>query len=99
MPPADLIRQIQSPPFERLGVLDVESFYPTKDRTALAMRLNGLLASPSFAQWMQGEPLDVEKLLYTDKGKPRLSVLSIAHLSDATILRTVAIRWLDDSCV
>ncbi len=97
---ADLIRQIQSPPFERLGVLDVESFYPSKDRTGLAMRLNGLLASPSFAQWMEGEPLDIDKLLYTEKGKPRLAVLSIAHLSESermffvTTLLGEVVAWM-----
>ena len=78
----ELIMQIQTPPFERLGVLDVNSFFPEKDRFALAMRINSMLASPSFQTWMEGEPLDVEALLYTPDGKPRHSIFYIAHLSE-----------------
>lgn len=77
-----LIRAIQQPSFQRIGVLDLESFYPSKDRSALAMQLNTLLASPGFEGWMQGEGLDTGRLLYTASGQPRISVLSIAHLSD-----------------
>ncbi|MFN8569545.1 MAG: hypothetical protein U0Z44_18930 [Kouleothrix sp.] len=97
---AGLIRAIQQPPFERVGVLDVESFYPGKDRAALAMQLNNLLAAPGFAAWMDGEPLDTGRLLYTESGKPRVSVVSIAHLSDrermffvATLLSEV-VSWM-----
>ncbi|HWA97488.1 MAG TPA: ATP-binding protein [Pirellulales bacterium] len=95
-----LIRQIQSPPIDRIGAVDVESFFPAKDRFALAMRLNNLLASPGFAGWMQGEPLDIQRLLYTPAGKPRLSILSIAHLSDAermffvTMLLNEIVAWM-----
>jgi hypothetical protein len=97
---ADLVRQIQAPPFDRIGVLDVESFYPAKERAGLAMALNGLLASPGFAAWLEGEPLDVAKLLWTSAGKPRLSVLSIAHLGEAermffvTILLEEIVGWM-----
>ena len=79
----DLIRRIADPPFDRVGVFDLESFYPRKDRAGLAMRVNNLLASPTFAGWLKGEPLNIDKLLYADDGRPRISVLSIAHLSDA----------------
>jgi hypothetical protein len=79
---AGLIRAIQKPPFPSIGVMDVEGFFPEKERGALAMQLNTLLASPGFSAWMQGEPLDAGKLLYTAAGKPRVSVLSIAHLGD-----------------
>jgi hypothetical protein len=79
---AGLIGAIQQPPFQRIGVLDLESFFPSRDRSALAMQLNTLLAAPGFEAWMQGEPLDTAKLLYTASGKPRVSVISIAHLSD-----------------
>ena len=95
-----LIRAIQSPPFDRAGVMDVESFFPAKDRTELAMSLNNLLASPGFAAWMEGEPLDIRSLLYTPDGRPKLSVLSIAHLSDAermffvTILLNELVAWM-----
>jgi len=95
-----LIREIQSPPVDKIGVLDLESFFPSADRFALAMQLNNLLASPGFSAWMSGEPLDVQRLLYTPAGKPRLSILSIAHLSDAermffvTILLNEVIAWM-----
>jgi hypothetical protein len=80
---AALIGQIQTPPFQRVGVLEVDSFYPAKDRFALAMKVNNLLASPGFESWLEGEALDPAALLYSPSGKPRISVFSIAHLSDA----------------
>ncbi|PIE25505.1 MAG: ATP-binding protein [Planctomycetota bacterium] len=79
----DLIRAIAEPSFDKVGFFDLESFYPARERMALAMRVNALVASPSFATWMQGEALDIQKLLWTPEGKPRVSILSIAHLSDA----------------
>jgi hypothetical protein len=80
---AALIQQIQSPSVTKVGVMDLDSFFPAGDRLELAMALNNLLASPSFANWMEGEPLDIQQLLYTSTGKPRLSIFSIAHLGDA----------------
>ncbi len=80
---AALIHQIQQPPVTKVGVIDLESFYPSKDRFALAMRLNNLLAAPGFEAWMTGEPLDVAAFLHTPSGKPRVSIFSIAHLGDA----------------
>jgi hypothetical protein len=77
-----LIERIQNPPFSKVGVLDLETFYPAKDRFAFVMAINNLLAAPSFATWRQGEPLDVAKFLYTSEGKPRLAIFSIAHLGD-----------------
>ncbi len=79
---AELIGRVQNPPFDRVGALDLDSFYPSRERRELAMRLNNLLASPGFEAWMEGEPLEASRLLYTPDGKPRLSILSIAHLSD-----------------
>jgi hypothetical protein len=79
---AALIAAIQSPPITKIGVMDIESFYPSKDRFALAMRLNNLLAAPGFGVWMEGEALDTARLFYTPEGKPRISVMSIAHLDD-----------------
>ena len=81
---AALIAAIQSPPFTTIGVMSLDAFFPEKDRFALAMRLNNLLAAPGFEAWMQGEPLSAKNLLYTAEGKPRISVLSIAHLDDAS---------------
>ncbi len=78
-----LIQQIQVPPIERIGVLDVDSFFPQKERFTLAMKLNNLLAAPGFENWLNGEPLDIGRLLYTPQGKPRVSIFSIAHLADA----------------
>jgi hypothetical protein len=95
-----LIRAIQSPPLEKIGVLDLESFFPAKERFELAMQLNNLLASPGFSAWMEGESLNIQKLLYTSEGKPRLAILSIAHLSDAermffvTIVLSEVISWM-----
>jgi hypothetical protein len=80
---AGLIRAIQNPPFDRLGVLDLQSFFPQNDRFALSMRLNNLLASPGVAAWLEGEPLDISSLLYGAGGRPRASIFSIAHLPDA----------------
>ena len=78
-----LIQLVQNPPVSRIGVLDLESFYPSRDRFELAMTLNNLLAAPGFSAWLSGEPLDVDRLLYTPGGKPRLSIFSISHLSES----------------
>ncbi len=80
---AGLIRAIQAPPFERIGVMDLDSFYPAKDRFQLAMRLNNLLAAPGFETWLEGEPLNINRMLFTDSGKPKASIFTISHLSDA----------------
>jgi len=96
---ASWIREIQSPPLERIGVLDLESFFPAQERFGLAMALNNLVASPSFAAWAEGEPLDVGRLLWTPAGRPRISILSIAHLTDAertfflTLLLNEVVAW------
>ena len=95
-----LIHEIQQPPFQRVGVVDLETFFPADARLELGMRLNNLLASPSFASWLEGEPLNVQNLLYTQTGKPRLSILSIAHLNEAermffvTILLNEILSWM-----
>ena len=97
---ADLIREVQQPSFDRVGVMDLESFYPSHDRAALAMRINNLLASPGFAAWMEGEPLDIQRLLWTPEGRPRISIISIAHLTDAermffvTLLLNEVVAWM-----
>ena len=88
---AGVIQGVQSPPFDRVGVLDVEAFYPSKDRFGLATRLNAVLASPGFGQWLEGEPLDAGRLLYGPAGKPRVSIISIAHLDEAHRMFFVAL--------
>ncbi len=96
----ELILQVQNPPFEKLGVFDLETFFPTKERMALAMRLNNILASPTFQTWVQGVPLDIEQLLWTPEGTPRHSVFYLAHLSDRermffiTLLFTAVETWM-----
>jgi hypothetical protein len=97
---AGLIRGLEAPPFERVGALELESFYPARERFELASSLNNLLASPAFAAWLEGEPLDVGRLLHGPDGRPRISVLSIAHLSDAermffvTLLLSEVVAWM-----
>lgn len=97
---AALIQAIQSPPVSKIGVMDVESFFPSKDRFALAMKLNNLLAAPGFQAWLEGEALDIQQLLYTSSGKPRLAIFSIAHLNDAermffvTLLLSQIVGWM-----
>lgn len=84
---ASLIGQIQQPPFRKLGVFELDAFIPPKDRTALAIKLNGLVASPSFAAWREGEPLDVGRLLLgsvkPDNPEARGAIFYLAHLSDS----------------
>ncbi len=78
----NLVRLIQQPPVRKIGVENVDNFFPEDKRNALAMKLNNLIASPGFAAWMQGEPLDIQRMYYTPDGKPRISIFCIAHLSD-----------------
>jgi hypothetical protein len=97
---ASLIQAIQSPPVSKIGVMDVDSFFPSKDRFALAMKLNNLLAAPGFQAWLEGQALDIQSLLYTPAGKPRHAIFSIAHLNDAermffvTLLLSQMVGWM-----
>ena len=79
---AGLVHAVQQPPFEKVGVLDLDAFYPERERFKLSMQLNNLVASPAFESWASGEPLDIQNLLYTDEGRPRIAILSIAHMSE-----------------
>ena len=97
---ASLIREVQSPPFDKVGVVDLESFFPAKERFALAMQLNGVLAAPGFEVWLEGDPLDPQTLFYDATGRPRVSVFSIAHLGDAermffvSLLMNQMVGWM-----
>jgi hypothetical protein len=97
---AQLIMRVQKPPFAQLGVFPLDTFYPEKDRMELAMLLNGLVASPTFADWIEGQPLDIDGLLYSPSGKPQVSVLYIAHLSEVekqffvTLLLEQVVSWM-----
>lgn len=88
---AGLIRLIQDPPVQRIGAFELESFYPAKERFSLAMQLNNLLASPGFEAWITGEPLSIDQMLYTAEGKPRIAIISIAHLSDTERMFVVSL--------
>ena len=97
---ASLIRSIQTPPFERVGAFVTDSFFPAKERFELALKLNNLLAAPGFSAWLEGEPLDIGRFLHTAEGRPRMSIFSIAHLSDAermffvTLLLNQVVAWM-----
>ena len=96
----ELILQIQNPPFEKLGVFDINSYFPEKDRFELSMLLNNILAAPSFQSWISGHPLDIQSLLYGSDGHPKHSVFYIAHLSDSermffvTLLYSAVETWM-----
>jgi hypothetical protein len=96
----ELIMQVQTPPFEKLGFFDVNTFFPERDRFELAMLLNNILAAPAFQSWIEGEPLDVGRMLYTPDGRPRHTIFYIAHLSDAermffvTLLYSAVESWM-----
>ncbi|MCA9189032.1 MAG: type IV secretion system DNA-binding domain-containing protein [Pirellulaceae bacterium] len=95
-----LIQFVQNPPVKKIGVMDLDAFFSAKDRFELAMSLNNLLAAPGFAAWMSGEALDVDRLLYTSTGKPKCSILYIAHLSESermfflSLLLNQTIGWM-----
>lgn len=97
---AGLIGALQDPPFSKVGVIDTDTFFAPKKRFELAMQINNLLAATGFAAWLEGEPLDVDKLLYTETGQPRVSVLSIAHLDDrermffVSMLLNAVLAWM-----
>lgn len=97
---AKLILSIQNPPVRQIGVFDVDTFYPQKDRFDLAMAFNNLVAAPSFKNWLMGQPLDVDTMMYTPDGKPRHSIFYIAHLSDSermffvTLLLENVVTWM-----
>jgi hypothetical protein len=100
--PADLrwlVQQIQRPSFDSIGVLDLETFFPARERQELALRFNSVLAAPGFDAWSAGEPLDAPSLLFTPAGKPRIAIISVAHLDDAqrmlvvSLVLNAVLRW------
>lgn len=96
----ELILQTQNPPFDKLGAFPVDTFFPPKDRTELAMTLNNILAAPAFEAWREGQSLDVQSLLFTEDGQPRHSIFYLAHLSDGermfftTLLLSAVETWM-----
>ncbi len=96
----ELIGYIASPPFKKVGILQLKSFYPQKDRMKLAMSLNTLISSISFSSWIEGEPLDIQNMLYDENGKAKIAIFSISHLNDnermffVTLLLNAFIAWM-----
>ena len=96
----DLILQTQDPPLEKLGAFALNDFFPKRDRSELAMQLNNFLASPSFQSWIEGQPLDIQSILYTPDGKARHSIFFLAHLNDrermffVTLLYSAVETWM-----
>ena len=94
-----LVQQIQRPSFDSIGVLDLETFFPARERQELALRFNSVLAAPGFDAWSAGEPLDAASLLFTPAGKPRIAIISVAHLDDAqrmlavSLVLNAVLRW------
>ena len=86
-----LVQQIQRPSFERVGVLDLETFYPSRDRQELALKFNSVLAAPGFELWSNGEPLQAGSLLFTPDGRPRIAIISIAHLDEPQRMLVVSL--------
>lgn len=95
-----LIQRIQTPPVKRIGVLELDAFFPQKERFGLAMSLNNLIAAPGFESWLEGEALDAGAMLYSATGKPRISIFCISHLSDAermffvSLLLNQTLAWM-----
>lgn len=95
-----LIGAIVSPPFQKVGVFPLDTFFPQSERMKLAMSLNNILASPGFGAWLEGAPLDIQRILYGDDGHPRTAIFSIAHLSDpermffVTMLLNRFVGWM-----
>ncbi len=96
---ASLLADIQRPPIRKLGVFEIDTFFPEKDRLELAMQLNGLVASPAFSSWVEGPDLDIESMLWKD-GKPQAAIVYLAHLSDeerqfiVTLILSKVITWM-----
>jgi len=79
----DLVQAVQQPPVKQLGVMEVDTIFPAKDRLKLAMSINAVMAAPTFAAWTEGEPLDIQNLLYAPDGRARVAVVTLAHLNDS----------------
>jgi hypothetical protein len=97
---ATLVGLVGNPPIRKLGVFELDQFFPPADRMQLAMKLNGLLASPSFAAWGDGPALDIQSMLYTSAGKGRCAIITTSHLSDeerqfvTSLILTKLVTWM-----
>ncbi|CAD7286253.1 ATP-binding protein [Campylobacter suis] len=97
---AELIGFIATPPFSKIGVFDVEQFYPSSERMKLAIKINTLVASPSFKGWSEGVRLEISKMLFDENGKAKCNIFTISHLNDTermffvTLLLNEIIAWM-----
>lgn len=97
---ATLIGLIQQPPMRKLGVIDLDTFFPMTDRVKLALKLNGLAASPAFASWSEGRALNIQDMLYDQSGKAQAAIVSLAHLNEeerqfvVTLLLSKMVTWM-----
>lgn len=96
----DLISYVISPPFEKIGVLSLDSFYPQTQRMKLAQLFNSVISSVTFSSWIEGEALNIQNMLYDEDGKAKVAIFSIAHLNDeermffVSILLNAYISWM-----
>lgn len=95
-----LIGLIQQPPMRKLGVIELDTFFPPAERVKLALKINGLVASPAFASWTEGRVLDIQQLLFGTSGKPQAAIISLSHLTEqerqfvVTLLLSKMVTWM-----
>ena len=95
-----LLARVQQPPMRKLGVFELDQFFPPKERMDFAMRLNAVLAAPGFQSWITGEPIDIQSMLWTADGRPRCAVITTAHLSDedrqsaSSLILSKVVTWM-----
>jgi hypothetical protein len=79
----DLVIAIQEPPFDKIGVMELEEVIGKAARKSLASKLNNVLVAKTFEHWRSGIALDMKELTDT-QGKVCTPVIvySIAHLAN-----------------
>jgi hypothetical protein len=94
-------RRDPEPTRAKLGVFEVDAFFPPKDRSALALKLKlAAGGAPSFTAWGQGAVLDLQSMLFTPEAKPRAAIIYLAHLSDeerqfvVTLVLSKLVTWM-----
>lgn len=93
-----IILRVVKPPFDKIGVFALESFFPQAKRFDLAAKFNALIASSAFSSWLKGEPLSIDRIF--GGAKPTIAVFSIAHLGDkermffVTLLLNAVVAWM-----
>lgn len=96
----DVIINVQKPPFDKLGVFPIDKYITERVRQKLAMDLNNIVAAPSFESWLNGDPMDIQSLLYLPDGRPRVSIFYTAHMNDSerqfitTLLLENMLGWM-----